>query len=60
MNNEDELEADQLMDLIEEALGSANLSGIAAYARKLKAGELVSLIERLNETERAIVYRVLP
>ena len=60
MANEDKLEADTLMDLIEEALGSENLSGIASLARKLKAGELVTLIERLNETERAIVYRVLP
>jgi magnesium transporter len=60
MTNEDKLEADALMDLIEEALGSENLSGIASLARKLKASELVTLIERLNETERAIVYRVLP
>ena len=60
MANEDKLEADTLMDLIEEALGSENLSGIASLARKLKAGELVTPTERLNETERAIVYRVLP
>jgi magnesium transporter len=60
MTNEDKRDADALMDLIEEALGSENLSGIASIARKLKAGELVTLIERLNEVERAIVYRVLP
>ena len=60
MSTEDKLEPDELMDLIEQALDSSNLSSLASLARKLKTGELVSLIERLNETERAVVYRVLP
>lgn len=60
MSAEEKLEPNELIDLIEEALDSSNLTNLATLARKLKASELVSLIERLNETDRAIVYRVLP
>lgn len=60
MSAEEKLEPNELIDLIEEALDSSNLTNLATLARKLKASDLVSLIERLNETDRAIVYRVLP
>lgn len=60
MNADDKLDLDQLMELIESHLESSDLTSLASLGRKLKAGELVTLLERFNERDRAIVYRVLP
>jgi magnesium transporter len=57
---EDKLDLDELIELIENSLDTSNLSNLATLARKLKSAELVTLLERLNLRERAIVYRVLP
>jgi magnesium transporter len=57
---EDKLDLDELIELIENFLDTSNLSNLASLARKLKSAELVTLLERLNLRERAIVYRVLP
>jgi magnesium transporter len=57
---EDKLDLDELIELIENSLDTSNLSSLASIARKLKSAELVTLLERLNLRERAIVYRVLP
>lgn len=60
MNADDKLDLNELMDLIQGHLEAADVASLASIARKLKAGELVPLLERLNERDRAIVYRVLP
>ncbi len=60
MSAEDKLDLDELIELIENFLDTSNLSNLASLARKLKSAELVTLLERLNLRERAIVYRVLP
>lgn len=60
MSAEDKLDLDELIELIENSLDTSNLSSLASIARKLKSAELVTLLERLNLRERAIVYRVLP
>ena len=60
MSAEDKLDLDELIELIENSLDTSNLSNLATLARKLKSAELVTLLERLNLRERAIVYRVLP
>ncbi|CAB4629662.1 MAG: magnesium transporter [Actinobacteria bacterium] len=60
MSAEDKLDLDELIELIENSLDTSNLSNLASLARKLKSAELVTLLERLNLRERAIVYRVLP
>jgi magnesium transporter len=57
---EDKLDLDELIESIQDSLESSNLSDLASLARKLKSGDLVTLLERLNLRERAIVYRVLP
>jgi magnesium transporter len=60
MANDDKLELSELIYLIEQALDSSDLATLAKQVKKLKASQLVSVIERLNDTERAIVFRVLP
>lgn len=60
MNADDKLDLNEMMDLIQSHLEAAEFASLASIARKLKAGELVTLLERLNERDRAIVYRVLP
>jgi magnesium transporter len=57
---EDKQDFDELLDEIQTALDSSDLTLIASVARKLRAGELVTLLERLNSRDRAVVYRVLP
>jgi magnesium transporter len=60
VNADDKLDLNEMMDLIQNHLEAAQFASLASIARKLKAGELVTLLERLNERDRAIVYRVLP
>ena len=60
MNAEDKLNLDDLIEAIQICLESSNLSNLSSLARNLKSAELVTLLERLNERDRAIVYRVLP
>ena len=60
MASEDKLELGELIQLIEHSLELRNLNDLARFVKKLKASQLVSVIERLNDTERAIVFRVLP
>lgn len=60
MNADDKLDLNELMDLIEGHLEASDFPSLASLARKLKAGELVALLERLNDRDRAIVFRVLP
>ena len=60
MNAEDKLNLDDLIEAIQSSLDSSKLSNLATLARKLKSAELVTLLERLNDRDRAIVYRVLP
>jgi magnesium transporter len=60
MNADDKLDLNELMDLIQNHLEASDFPSLASIARKLKAAELVTLLERLNDTNRAIVYRVLP
>lgn len=60
MNADDKLDLNELMDLIQSHLEASDFPSLASIARRLKAGELVTLLERLNDRDRAIVYRVLP
>lgn len=60
MSAEDKLDLDELIESIQASLDTSNLSNLASLARKLKSAELVTLLERLNLRERAIIYRVLP
>jgi magnesium transporter len=60
VNAEDKLNLDDLIEAIQICLESSNLSNLSSLARNLKSAELVTLLERLNERDRAIVYRVLP
>ena len=60
MNAEDKLNLDDLIEAIQSSLDSSDLSNLASLARNLKSAELVTLLERLNDRDRAIVYRVLP
>jgi magnesium transporter len=60
VNAEDKLNLDDLIEAIQSSLDSSKLSNLATLARKLKSAELVTLLERLNDRDRAIVYRVLP
>lgn len=60
MSSDEQKHFDELIFSIEEALDASDLAGLAKVVKKLKAKQLVSVIERLNETNRAIVYRVLP
>lgn len=60
MNADDKLDLNELMDLIQGHLEASDFPSLASIARRLKAGELVTLLERLNDRDRAIVYRVLP
>jgi magnesium transporter len=60
MASDEKLELSELIDLIEQSLEAGNLSDLAKVVKKLKASQLVSVIERLNDTDRAIVFRVLP
>jgi magnesium transporter len=60
VNAEDKLNLDDLIEAIQSSLDSSDLSNLASLARNLKSAELVTLLERLNDRDRAIVYRVLP
>lgn len=60
MASEEKLELSELIYLIEQALEAGNLNDLAKVVKKLKSSQLVSVIERLNDTDRAIVFRVLP
>lgn len=60
MSNEEQLDLDELIAQIEDSIEQSDVSSIARIAKNLKVPELVSIIERLTETDRAIVYRVLP
>jgi magnesium transporter len=60
MASDEKLELGELIDLIEQALEVEDLNALARNVKKLKASHLVSVIERLNDTDRAIVFRVLP
>lgn len=60
MASEEKLELGELIYLIEQALEAGNLNDLAKVVKKLKSSQLVSVIERLNDTDRAIVFRILP
>ena len=60
MSAEEKLDVDEIIESIQDSLDASDLSSLASLARKLKSGDLVTLLERLNLRERAIVYRVLP
>ena len=60
MSAEEKQDLDELLDEIQTTLDSSDLTRLASLARKLKGGELVTLLERLNARDRAVVYRVLP
>jgi magnesium transporter len=57
---EEKLDVDEIIESIQDSLYASDLSSLASLGRKLKSGDLVTLLERLNLRERAIVYRVLP
>jgi magnesium transporter len=60
MSGDEALNFDESVEAIEQAIESSNLAGLARLAKKLKTADLVSVIERLSDRDRAIVYRVLP
>jgi len=60
MASEDKMDIGELISQIELALEAKDFSSLAQAVKKLKASQLVSVIERLNDTDRAIVFRVLP
>ena len=60
MSVQDEQDLDEIIESIQNCLDSSNLTSLASLARKLKSADLVTVLERLNDRERAIVYRVLP
>lgn len=57
----DELdEFDGLILAIEEALDGPNLPRLTEVVSSLNSPQVVAVIERLNENDRAVVYRLLP
>lgn len=57
----DELdEFDGLILAIEEALDGPNLPRLTEVVSSLKSAQVIAVIERLNENDRAVVYRLLP
>jgi magnesium transporter len=60
MSSDEQRQFDELIFSIEQALDASDLTGLARVVKSLKAKQLVFVIERLNEKDRAIVYRVLP
>jgi magnesium transporter len=60
VNAEGKLTFDGLIEAIQNSLNSSNLVNLASLVRNLKGAELVTILERLPERDRAIVYRVLP
>lgn len=60
MSVQDEQNLDEIIESIQNCLDTSNLTSLASLARKLKSADLVTVLERLNDRERAIVYRVLP
>ena len=60
MNAEDRFNVDELMDSMQNAFDASNLTELASLARRFKAADLVTLLERLNDRDRAVIYRVLP
>lgn len=60
MASDDRDDLGELISQIELALEAKDLTALARAVKKLKASQLVSVIERLNDTDRAIVFRVLP
>lgn len=51
---------DELVDAIEQGLLASDLNLLAKILRPIPAIQLAAIIERLSETDRAVVYRVLP
>ena len=60
MASDEKFDLNELIYSIEQSLEAGNLNYLAKVVKKLKASQLVSVIERLNDTDRAIVFRVLP
>jgi magnesium transporter len=60
VNAEDRFNVDELMDSMQNAFDASNLTELASLARRFKAADLVTLLERLNDRDRAVIYRVLP
>ena len=60
MASDEKFDLNELIYSIEQSLEAGNLNDLAKVVKKLKASQLVSVIERLNDTDRAIVFRVLP
>jgi len=60
MSSEELREFDDLVTAIEEALDGPNIPALTAELADLNSPQIIGVIERLNEKDRAIVYRVLP
>ncbi|MFM7014411.1 MAG: magnesium transporter [Actinomycetota bacterium] len=60
MSSDELREFDDLVLVIEEALDGPDLPALTAALADLNAPQIIGVIERLNEKDRAIVYRLLP
>lgn len=56
----DDAERDQATRTIEKALRGADLPTLTAQVRALSPMHAVDILERLDHTDRAVLYRVLP
>jgi magnesium transporter len=59
MAGEDFQEFDSLIEVIEDALETMDLPKLTGIVSSLKPPQIIAVIERLNEKDRAVVYRVL-
>lgn len=59
MSSEELREFDELISAIEEALDGPDLPKLTAELGDLNAPQIIGVIERLNEKDRAIVFRLL-
>ncbi|CAB4628820.1 unannotated protein [freshwater metagenome] len=59
MSSDELYDFDEPDTFIEQALEDSDLASLAKQVKKLKAARIVSVIERLDVMERAIVFRVL-
>lgn len=60
MSSEELREFDDLVLAIEDALDGPDLQKLTGILSDLNAPAVIGVIERLNENDRAIVYRLLP
>jgi magnesium transporter len=60
MSSEEKFDFDDLIEVIENALDETDLVLLTSTLASLNRPTVISVIERLPETERAVVYRLLP